>query len=128
MLDNLANVDLSGIGGYIRYSYDSFNMMIPSLILAIFVSIFFLLMGMSIYTLVTGTKSERYKRFLTDMWVVGKIKQLAEEDKVNLDEEIKEFTQADKKAKLYQKSLTYIVEDEMKKKVAGLEEQVKPKK
>ena len=128
MLDNLVNADLSGLTGHINYSYDSISIAMPSIIIAVISSVMFLLIGIGLYTLFTGTKSSRYKHFMTDMWVVGKVKQLAEKDKVDLEKEIKYFITMDKKNRIYEKSIASVIEQEMKEKISDEKLDVKDKK
>lgn len=56
---------------------------------------------------------------MLDKYVVGRIKQWATEGKINLQEEIKEYNTASKKAKLENKSLVTVVEEDLKEKVAS---------
>lgn len=124
MLDNLVNADLSGVKGYISYSYDSMSQVVPSLITSMAVLIFLIIVAMSVHRLFVGSKSSQYKHFLTDMWVVGKVKQLAAKDNVDLEAEIKEFVISDKKSKIYQKSIAEVIEQEMKEEIANQKKKI----
>ena len=128
MLDNLVNADLSGVTGHISYSYDSMSQVVPSLITSMAVFIFLIIVAMSVHRLFVGSKSSQYKHFLTDMWVVGKVKQLAEKDSVDLAKEIKDFIVSDKKNKIYQKSIAQVIEEEMKEKIFSEKIEAKDKK
>jgi len=129
MLDNLANVDLSGIGGYIRYTYDNSIIQVGSLFMALGLTIFLVLIGLGIYTLFTGTKSQRYRWLMEDMYLIGRIKQFADEDKVDLDKELRLFNVREKKRKLENKSISAVIEEELKDKIAKVnEDKIKEKK
>lgn len=67
-------------------------------------------------------RSKQYRNLLTDMYVVGIIRKLAKKDEVNLVEELKEFSKIEKKAHLREKGLSYVIEDELKEKVANVQE------
>ena len=128
MLDNLQNVDLSGVGGYIRYSYDSTVMSLGSFILSIGLLIFFIFLGIGIYTLLTGTKSQRYKYELEDMYIVGRLKQIAKKDDINLEDELKEFKKSEKRRKLEEKSIISVLKGEIKEKIADVQDKEKKAK
>ncbi len=53
---------------------------------AIYLMIFWFLDSM-----MHGTKSHRYRKRLVDLYVVAKIKEVAKEENINLDEEYKKF-------------------------------------
>lgn len=128
MLDNLANVDLSGVQTAISYSYSNQGEQICAILVGIAVMMLVLILTAIVHRAVVGSKSQRHKEFLTDMWVSGRIKQLAKEDNISLEDEEKDFLTKEKRAKLLGKSLLGTVEGEMKEKVAKLEQQAKPKK
>jgi len=128
MLDNLANVDLSGISTYIRYEYTNMGSQASAVLIGIGAVIFLLVIASVFYRMIVGSRSHQYKEFLADMWVVGKIKQLAEKDNVDLEAEEREFVTRRKREKLYNQSLVSVIEDEVKEQVAGLEEKAKAKK
>lgn len=128
MLDNLANVDLSGISTWITYDYSNFGSQIASVLVALAVFIALLLLAFGIYTALTGTKSKKYREFLSDMFVSGRIKQIAKEKSVDLEQEIKEFYLMDKKMKLEMKTLPDVIEAELKMEVAGFKDKPTPKK
>ena len=122
MLDNLEGVDLSGISGYIHYTYDNTAANFSSVIIAIGFLILTAILASALYTLLTGTRSQKYKNFLGDMWVAGKIKQLAIEDKINLEEEVEMYKLYSKKNSVDGKSIAYTVEEGMQERL-----QEKPK-
>lgn len=85
-------VDLTGT---ISYFYDNGVEMIPKIFLSLAVAICFValtLFAISILNrMCSSTKSKQYRELIADMYVVGKIKKFAEEDEVNVLEELKEF-------------------------------------
>jgi hypothetical protein len=111
----MENVDLSGIGGYINYS--NFGSEAASLIVAVASFFFLLLLGYGLYILLTGTRSHKYKERIADMFVVGKLKQMAKKEGIDLENELKIFNTADKRAKLENKSLASTLEYEIKERV-----------
>jgi hypothetical protein len=73
------------------------------------------------------SKSKEYRELLSDMYVVGRIKQYAAEDKVDLKVELREFARIVKKSKLKYKNLDEAIEDELKEKVARVQEEKESK-
>lgn len=63
-------------------------------------------------------KSEEYRKLLADMFVVGKIKQLATEEKINLLEELKEFAKIMKANKIRHEDLDNTIERELQEKIS----------
>ena len=63
------------------------------------------------------SSSEKHRELVTDLYVVGKIRQFAKEDNINLDEEMKELRRIEKLEKMNLKSLDNVVEDELKEKI-----------
>ena len=76
----------------------------------------------TLYALLSPRKSLKYARLISDMYLVGIIKQLAEKDKVDLLKELKEFNRIVKKADLKEKGLCEVIENELKEKVADVQE------
>jgi len=89
---------------------------------ALFASIALIVLVLCIYSLILPRKSKQYTALLSDMYVAGIIKQLAEKDKVDLYKELLEFNRIDKRSKLSEKGLNQVVEDELKEKIAKVEE------
>lgn len=65
-------------------------------------------------------KTKQYRIELADMYIAGRIKQIASEDKVNLDEEYENFKRWDKQKRMLSSDFKYddIVEEELKEKVS----------
>ena len=63
-------------------------------------------------------KSKQYRKMLTDMFVVGKIKQLAKEEDIDLLTELKEFAKFMKERKIDEESLDSTIERELQEKIA----------
>lgn len=88
--------------------------------------------GLVFFMLFTPSKTKLYRRYISDMYVSGKIKQFAEKDKINLVEEAKSFKKWRKTSELYTKDLDNVVEEELKERIANNEKfdssESKPKK
>ncbi len=126
MLDNLINPDLSGVGGYIRYTYDNTLSMVPLAIIAIAFTIFIIGMLVIFYRLVVGSKSKQYRSLLSDMYVVGKIKQIATKDKIDLISELKKFGKIIKKSNTNLRTIDEVIEMELKEKISDEDDSVEP--
>lgn len=122
VLDQLTNVGLDGIKGYIYYNYDSFNQMIPSLLIAIGILIFIITIGVAFAGLLKTRRSKEYRQLMTDMLIVGIIKNIAVEEKVDILKELQEFSRIEKKSKIRHKQLDEVIEEEMKDKIANVQE------
>lgn len=85
-------------------------------------------LGLSLLYNSGSPKSKKYRLLLTDMYVVGIIKQLADKDKVNLNKELSEFNRIVKKSNLWKKGLDSVIEDELKEKVSNTQEKSLSKK
>jgi len=60
---------------------------------------------------------------LVDMYVIATIKKFAEKDGIDLKKELQEFAKIEKRAKIYQKGLDNVIEQELKEKVADVQEE-----
>jgi len=118
MLDNLMNPDLSGVSGYIRYTQDNSLEMLPLALVAMAAIIFVIGFLIIFYRLAVGSQSKRYRELLSDMYVVGKVKQIATEDKVDLMDELKKFGNIMKKSGTNLKSIDEVVEMELKERIS----------
>lgn len=128
MLDNLMNPDLSGVSGYIHYTYDNSLEMLPAGIIALAAIIFVVGFLMICFKYINGSASKRYRELLSDMYVVGKVKQIATEDKVDLTSELKKFESIMKKSKNDLRSVDDVVEMELKEKISERNDREKPSK
>ena len=63
------------------------------------------------------SKSKRYRKFLADMFVAGRIKQLAEDKGIDISEECEEFKRFLKKQRLDCQDLDNVVEEELKEEI-----------
>lgn len=109
-------MDLSQVSGYIRY--DSFDNAFASVL--VFFGI--ILLFMIAVSCTKGSKSQRYRSLLTDMYVVGMIKKFADEDKIDLNKELKIFNKIQKQKGMSDKALDQVIEDELKEKIAKVTE------
>jgi len=62
-------------------------------------------------------KTENYRKVVSDMYVAGYIRKLAEEDKINLDDEYKRYKLYEKKQRNKNKDLDGTIEANLKDKV-----------
>ena len=67
--------------------------------------------------LVNPSRSKKYRELLTDLYVSGKIRQFADEDKVDLDVEKLNFERYSKNQLLTDKGLSKVIEEDLKEKV-----------
>ena len=109
-------MDLSQVAGYVRY--DSFDSAFAS-VLIFFGAIFLIAILLSAGR---GSKSQRYRSLLTDMYVVGMVKKFADEDKIDLNKELKIFNKIQKQKGMSEKALDQVIEDELKEKIAKVTE------
>ena len=86
---------------------------------AVIILIVFLLAGL------IPSKTRRYRRELTDLYVAGKIRQLAEKDKVDLDKEYRVFRKYSKKRRAEERALDDTIEMEMQDKIVDNKEEPK---
>lgn len=64
------------------------------------------------------TKSKQYRRELADMYVVGKIKKFAEEEKIDISEELKHFAKSMKVRRINDQYLDNTIEESIKSRIA----------
>ncbi len=82
-------------------------------------AIFFLVILVIVIAIFHVRKTKQYRREVSDLYVAGKIRQIAEKDGVDLAEEKLAFLDWSKREKLSQKDYNYddSVEEEMKGKI-----------
>jgi len=68
---------------------------------------------------VRPTRSREYRSLMADLFVIGTIKNLAAEDKIDLVQELKDFRKAEKIRKMKYKELDEQIEAELKEKVSA---------
>ncbi len=66
---------------------------------------------------VWGSRSERYRKMITDLYVVGKIRLLANKDGIDLKEELKELVKTIKEYRKYTQPLDRTIEEELQERV-----------
>ncbi len=116
---NLGDVDLSGISGKIYYSYDNAVTAITSLV-NVFILLIVLVALAAFVVWMFGMihpKSKRYRELLSDMYVAGKVKQIAKKDDIDLVKELKDYTSFIKKTNLNLKEISKVVEEELNEKI-----------
>jgi gas vesicle protein len=72
-------------------------------------------------------KSMEYRKLMTDMFVVGKIKQLANDDDIDLKIELKEFAKFMKEKKIDTQELDSTIERELQERIAKTTEDTNKK-
>lgn len=65
------------------------------------------------------TKSQKYRKFLADMYVAGKIRQYATKDNLDLATEFESFKNWRKKGRIMYESLDNTVEIELQERIAS---------
>jgi len=84
-------------------------------ILTPFVSLLgFILLILVVSDIFGPSKTRRYRQQLVDMYISGRVRQLAEKDKINLDEEYTKFLIDEKKRNTKLHNLDTVLEDEIK--------------
>jgi hypothetical protein len=92
------------------------------LILSIGITVVLILFFVFVLEAILPTKSRKYAELLSDMFVVGTIKKLAKKEDIDLIKELQEFSRIQKKSDLSEKGLVSVVENELKEKVANVQE------
>ncbi len=80
--------------------------------------IFLFFIGLFILDRFGISKSKQYRQSLADMYVVGKIKQIAKNDDIDLMDEFSEFAKVTKNKKIDFEALDATVERELQEKIA----------
>ena len=83
---------------------------------------FFLGLAVVIFTvkaIVEPSRSKTYRQDLSNMYVAGKIKQIAKKEDINLSEEFLEFARITKNKKIDLEALDTTVERELQEKISG---------
>jgi biopolymer transport protein ExbB/TolQ len=78
--------------------------------------IFAIILG--VITIIKGSRSYRYRRELTNLYVAGKIRNIAKDDKVDLVVEYESFKKWLEKQRLEGKGLDHTAEEELKEKIS----------
>ena len=85
------------------------------------VVIFFLILGIGIFIIImenwTKSRSRTYRELLSDLYVSGKIRQLSQNDNIDLNEEFNKFLDYQKKKKLNVQDLDKTIENELQEKI-----------
>ena len=71
------------------------------------------------------SKSKEYRELVTDLYVIGTIRNLATKDGIDLIKELKDFRKAEKLMNMKDKDLDRQIEEELKEKVSA---QINPDK
>lgn len=73
-----------------------------------------LVIGLISWISPSKSKSRRYRETMVDLYVVGKIRQYADKDKIDLKEELRLLLQDIKDRKRYSQDIDHAIEDELK--------------
>ena len=90
--------------------------------------IFILFLALVISIFCEKSRSKKYRELMTNMLIVGIIKNIAVEEKVDLLKELQEFIKIEKKSKLRLKGLDEVIEAELKEKIAKVQDESLEKK
>ena len=92
-----------------------------------YMGIFFLFffVGMAFLIAVTPSKSRKYREELSNLYVAGRIRQLAVEDKIDLKNEESLFKDYCHKQRIREQSLDETIETELQEKIAKRKESKK---
>ena len=87
------------------------------MIVEIMLAVFLLLIGIAVIERVTPSKSKAYRQDLSNMYVAGKIKKIAEDEGLDLNVEFLEFAKITKNKKIDIEALDLTVERELQEKI-----------
>jgi hypothetical protein len=104
-------IQIDAIGNYFDYLRDT---QIVSIVIGFFM---FLILIVAVKSIFEKSKTKKYREDLTNLFVAGKIKQIAGKESIDLDKELKEFRIFEKKMNCSFKDLDDVVEDELKEQI-----------
>ena len=97
----------------------------------LFVILLFIIV-VAVIGFVQDRRTTRYRKEMTDLYVSGRIRQMAEKDNIKLDEEYDVFKKWNKKQNMKEMSLGAAIESEMKEEIVDKKsketKETKPKK
>ena len=79
--------------------------------------VFLLLLFAWLHMVFIPSKTKRYRISLTDLYVAGKIRQLADKDKIDISEEFEAFKSWTKKRRIEEQALDETIEKEIQEKI-----------
>jgi ABC-type lipoprotein release transport system permease subunit len=97
---------------------------VPSIIMAVAILI-------GVVALIIGfekSRSKKYREMMSDMYIVGTVKNLAKEDGIDLVAELRDFSRFVKKTDLKEKEIDRVIEMELNEKIAFKNEKLFDKK
>jgi len=77
--------------------------------------------------LITPSRTRRYRKELSDLYVAGRIKQIAKKDNIDLDEELKSYRLYRKKRNIESSNLDNTIEEDLQDKIVDEESKEKKK-
>lgn len=78
-----------------------------------------------LYCLFSPRRTKEYRRCLTDLYVAGRIRQVADKDKINLSDEYETYKQFVKKKRMEDWELDVTVEEELKEELTKKKKDMK---
>jgi len=94
---------------YETYGYDPLGSIVVLVVIATI--LYFIFCGKS------SRRTKDYRRALTDLYVAGRIRQVATKDEINLSDEYEMYKQFSKKQRMEDWDLDNTIEEELKNKV-----------
>jgi hypothetical protein len=105
------DIPVEAIGQYLDY-------LTTNTLISLAISFMFIVFFVGIVSSVMEKrKTKIYREDLTNLYVAGKIKQIAGKEDIDLDKEVKEFKKFEKLMNSSYKELDKVLEDEMKEKI-----------
>lgn len=117
------NLDLSGVSGFVSYTYDNSAQYIPQIISALFGAVILLVLVLGLLSCFKTRKTKEYREELVDLYVAATVRKFATDDGLNLEDEYKNFVKTQKKRKLEEKGLSNTIEDELSEQVIAKQEE-----
>jgi len=88
-----------------------------SLILDVFIGYALIIVVVFLMVSLIPSKTKKYRREITDMYVAGRIRQLAKKDSIDLEEEYKVFKQYYKKHRIETQALDNTIEETLQNEI-----------
>ena len=81
--------------------------------------IFLIVLVFFIVSFISKTKSQKARSFISDLYVIGMIRQFAEKDGIDLEKEVKQIRKMDRLENMSTKNLDEVIEQELKQKISA---------
>lgn len=93
-----------------------------ALILSMLAILVVIVVFSAIFENIKPTKSQKARNLITDLYVIGTIRNFAKADNIDLNAEMKELRKLCKLERMSDKSLDRVIEDELKEKIQAQSE------